>query len=176
MLDVAVTLASPWPEGDEAEWEERCLAAVAAAIEVTPYAALATGPATAEVSVRLTDDAEVRQLNRTWRDKDKPTNVLSFPQVQPDLLSIVGNSDDGELLLGDIVLARETCVAESTEKGVTLVAYVSHLVVHGTLHLLGHDHMDDSEAERMEDLERAAMASLGYADPYASDFQPIDGD
>ena len=175
MLDVAVTLACEWPEGDEAAWEARCLAAVRAGMEVTPFAAMAgAGGAVAEVSVRLTDDAEVHALNRTWRNKDRPTNVLSFPQVQPDLLGVIGNADDGELLLGDIVLARETCVAEAAEKGVALAAYVSHLVVHGTLHLLGHDHLDDDEADRMEDLERAAMASLGLGDPYASDFRLTD--
>jgi probable rRNA maturation factor len=176
MLDVAVTLVCDWPEGDEAAWEARCLSAVRAGVEVTPLAALAGGGAVVEVSVRLTDDAEVHELNRTWRNKDKPTNVLSFPQVQPDLLGVIGNADDGELLLGDIVLARETCAAEAAEKGVALEAYVSHLVVHGTLHLLGYDHLDDDEADRMEDLERAAMASLGFADPYASDFRMIDGD
>jgi probable rRNA maturation factor len=119
-----------------------------------------------EVSVRLTDDAEVQTLNREYRHKDKPTNVLSFPMVQPDLLEGLANSDDGEVLLGDIVLARETCAREAEEKSVTFADHATHLIVHGTLHLLGYDHQGDSEAEAMEALERAILATLGIDDPY----------
>ena len=167
MLDVALSFGTEWPDGDEEAWEQRCAAAVAAAIAVTPYAELGTGEAMVEVSVRLTSDAEVRELNATWRDKDKPTNVLSFPSIQPDLLPVIGNSDDGELLLGDIILALETCAREAVDKRVPLIEHATHLVVHGTLHLLGEDHIDEADALKMEDMERAAMASLGFDDPYA---------
>lgn len=167
MLDVAVSFGTEWPDGNEGAWEQRCAAAVAAAIAVTPFAELGTGEAMVEVSVRLTTDAEVRELNATWRDKDKPTNVLSFPSIQPDLLPVIGNSNDGEILLGDIILALETCAREAAEKGVGLVDHATHLVVHGTLHLLGEDHIAEADALKMEDMERAAMASLGYDDPYA---------
>lgn len=166
MLDVAVSMAAPWGEA-EAEWEERCARAVAAAVRQTPYLALAHGPGTTEVAVRLTDDAEVQALNAQWRGKDKPTNVLSFPQADADALVIGAMADDGELLLGDIVLARETCAREATEKGIATETHAIHLVVHGTLHLLGYDHIDEAEADAMEEMERRAMAELGYTDPYA---------
>ncbi len=168
MLDVALSCGTVWPEGSEAEWQQRCAAAVAAAIGVTPYAGLIDGAAIAEVSVRLSDDAEVRSLNVRWRNKDKPTNVLSFSSIQPDLLAVIGNSDDGEILLGDIILALETCVAEAREKGIALATHTTHLVVHGTLHLLGEDHQSDADALKMEDMERAAMAVLGHDDPYVA--------
>lgn len=167
MLDVAVSAIEVWPEA--VDWDGLCAMAVEAAFRQTPHIAALDGPATIEVSIRLSDDAEVHALNAQWRGKDKPTNVLSFPQIQPDLIDVIGNSDDGEILLGDIILARETCAAEAKEKGITLAAHATHLVVHGTFHLLGHDHIDEAEAIRMETLERAAMADLGFADPYASD-------
>ena len=113
----------------------------------------------AEVSVVLTDDAEQHELNRQWRGVDKPTNVLSFPQIEP-FSPVVG-------LLGDITLARETLDQEAEELGVTLEAHFTHLVVHGFLHLLGYDHIADDEALRMEGLETQILATLGIADPYA---------
>ncbi len=105
-------------------------------------------------------------LNRAYRDKDKPTNVLSFPMVQDDLLEVTANTDDGEVLLGDIVLAEGVCAAEAADKGISVADHATHLIVHGTFHLLGYDHMDDNEAEAMEALEITALASLGLADPY----------
>jgi probable rRNA maturation factor len=164
VLDVAVAHEAPWPEDD---WEDLAARAVRAGLERTPYGELAELDAVVEISVRLTSDAEVQTLNRQYRQKDKPTNVLSFPMVQPDLLASLANSDDGEILLGDIALAHETCAREAEERGVTLEAHAAHLIVHGTLHLLGHDHMNDAEAEAMEAIERDAMASLGLHDPYA---------
>ena len=166
MLDVAVGIEAGWAEALGEDPERLCARAVAAALGVTPHAGLAGGESCVEVSVRLTDDAEVHALNRQWRGKDRPTNVLSFPMVQPDLIAIIGNADDGELLLGDIVLARETCLAEAAEKSVPPSEHCSHLVVHGMLHLLGYDHIEDAAANDMEDLERAALAELGYGDPY----------
>jgi probable rRNA maturation factor len=121
---------------------------------------------TVEISVKFTSNDEVHALNRNYRQKDKPTNVLSFPMVQEDLLEALANSDDGEVLLGDIVLAHGVCVSEAEAKGVSVEAHATHLVVHGTYHLLGYDHMNDADAEEMEEAEREALASLGIADPY----------
>ncbi|WP_291307571.1 MULTISPECIES: rRNA maturation RNase YbeY [unclassified Devosia] len=117
------------------------------------------GPA--ELSIVLTDDAEQRVLNRDWRGIDKSTNVLSFPQIEP-FAPVSG-------LLGDIILARETLEREAAEQGVSVEDHFTHLVVHGFLHLLGYDHMDDDEALAMEGLETQILASLGVADPYADD-------
>ena len=164
MIHVELTREDPWP--DEA-WERRALAAVRAAIGRTPHGELLTTPAHVEISVRLTSDAEVQALNRQYRDKDRPTNVLSFPMVQPDLIDTVSqNSDDGELLLGDIVLAHGVCVAEAAERNITPADHFTHLVVHGCLHLLGYDHMTDDEGDAMEQIARDALGELGIADPY----------
>ncbi|MDI4665110.1 rRNA maturation RNase YbeY [Xanthobacter autotrophicus] len=118
-------------------------------------------PEPCEVSITLTDDARIRMLNREWRGKDKATNVLSFPQ--PDLPDDV----DAPQPLGDIVVALETLTGEAESEGKTAAHHLAHLVVHGTLHLLGYDHMNDTEAEEMEALERRILAGLGIDDPYA---------
>lgn len=165
MLSVETHEAAPWP--DALDWEERAAEAVAAALALTPFASLAQAAPLVEVAVRLTDDAEVQTLNRDFRGKDKPTNVLSFPQVQDDLLEGLANSDDGEILLGDIVLARETCAREAEEKAISIADHATHLIVHGTLHLVGYDHGDEASAGAMEALEVKALASLGIANPYA---------
>jgi len=124
-------------------------------------AALASeGRGGASVSLMLGDDAAIRTLNASFRGKDKPTNVLSFPApVMPG---------DLEPALGDIALAYETCAREAEEEGKTLSDHLTHLVVHGTLHLLGHDHETEAEAETMETLETRILAGLGIADPYAT--------
>jgi probable rRNA maturation factor len=164
VLDVAALPEAPWPEG---EWEALANRAVEAALRQTPYAEWLGWPTTIEIAIRLTSDEEVRTLNRQYRQKDKPTNVLSFPMVQPDLLeTVTQNSDDGEVILGDIVLAHGVCIAEAAEREVSVQDHATHLIVHGTLHLLGYDHMGDAEAEAMEEMERAALDQLGLHDPY----------
>ena len=148
------------------DWQALGAKAVAAAIAASPHGTLATIDVAVEVAVRFTSDDEVRALNRDYRHKDQPTNVLSFPMIAPDLIDTVSNSDDGEILLGDIVLARGVCMAEAETRGVSVADHATHLIVHGTLHLLGYDHMEDAQAEAMESLERDVMASLGLHDPY----------
>lgn len=108
-----------------------------------------------EVSVLLTDDAEIQVLNRDWRGKDKPTDVLSFPAAEID-----------HPFLGDIAVALQTTQKDASARGISLDQHLSHLLIHGFLHLLGHDHKDDTEAAEMEALEIAALASLGWPDPY----------
>lgn len=165
MIQIELSREEPWAHAD---WEGLATRAARAAIERTPHGPLLTTPALVEISVRLTSDDEVHHLNKQYRGKDKPTNVLSFPMVQPDLIETVSqNSDDGELLLGDIVLAHGVCVAEAAERGIAVETHATHLMVHGVLHLLGYDHMDDDEAEAMEAIERDALASLGIDDPYS---------
>jgi probable rRNA maturation factor len=114
------------------------------------------GPA--EVSVLLTDDAHQQVLNRDWRKLDKPTNVLSFPQLEP--FSPLGG------LVGDISLAHETLVREAADLGKSFADHFTHLVIHGFLHLLGYDHVDEAGALQMETLETQILAELGIADPY----------
>jgi len=114
----------------------------------------------AELSLVLTDDASIRVVNRDHRGLDKPTNVLSFPQDDPD-------ADAYGPLLGDIVVAHETVVREAIDDDISFRAHFLHMIVHGFLHLVGYDHMNDDEAEEMEGLETAILARLGIADPYA---------
>ena len=117
-----------------------------------------------EATIVLTDDAEMRALNRSWRGKDSSTNVLSFPAgYSPG--SIAGEAR----LLGDVVLAAETVLAESADRDIPAADHAAHLVVHGMLHLLGFDHEGDEEAEAMEALEIKVLSTIGIADPYAED-------
>ena len=107
------------------------------------------------VTLLLTDDATIRDLNRRFRGQDKPTNVLSFPAPQ-----------NPERFLGDIALAYGVCAREAEEQGKPLGHHLQHLVAHGVLHLLGYDHLSDAQADEMEGLERAVLAGLGIPDPY----------
>ena len=127
--------------------------------------AVAEEHAHAEATIVLADDAEMRVLNRTYGGKDASTNVLSFPGGR-----VTGAEDP--LLLGDIVLAGETVEREAEERGISTADHAAHLVVHGMLHLLGFDHDEDSEAERMERMEVEILAGLGIADPYAERSRP----
>ncbi|MHB1101714.1 MAG: rRNA maturation RNase YbeY [Devosia sp.] len=113
----------------------------------------------AELSIVLTDDAEQWVLNRDWRGIDKPTNVLSFPQIEP-FSPLIG-------ILGDITLARETLEREAKEFEKSFEDHFTHLVVHGFLHILGYDHVEEADALVMEGLETQILASMGIADPYA---------
>jgi probable rRNA maturation factor len=136
---------------------EQAIAAAAAALARHPRCASARG---AETCIVLADDALLRWLNRSYRGKDAPTNVLSFPFQSPP--------GSGEVRhLGDVVLAAETVRKEAAERGIPPVHHVQHLVVHGLLHLLGFDHDTDANADAMERLEAQILATLGIADPYA---------
>jgi len=157
-LDIAIE--APWPPA--VDWPELAFRAGEAAAQVAPE--LANHRLTA--SLLLADDAEVHTLNREWRAKDKPTNVLSFPMLErTQLMALV--HDGPEELLGDLALALETCTREAAERGVSLQDHVAHLIVHGLLHLAGHDHETSSDsATAMEALEIKALALMGIADPY----------
>jgi probable rRNA maturation factor len=116
-------------------------------------------PEGAELSLLFTDDAHIKSLNRKFRGKNKPTNVLSFPGAP------AANGGIGPIL-GDIVLAEETVSREAEGEGLTLEAHLTHLILHGFLHILGYDHEDDGEASLMEGLETAILGGIGVADPY----------
>lgn len=145
------------------EAEALCARAVAEAWNADPLDA-DEAPDGAEVSLVLADDARVRELNRDWRGKDAPTNVLSFPSLDDAPLP------PGEvLLLGDVILAFETVAAEAERDGKELRHHLTHLVVHGMLHLLGHDHETEEEARRMEGLETTILDGMGLPDPWSDD-------
>lgn len=145
--------AEGWPESET-------LAALARTAIDAAAGASASG-ADGTVSLLFTDDAHIRVLNREWRGRDKATNVLSFPAPR------VPHAGFGAAPLGDIVLARQTVAREAAAEGKTFEHHLTHLIVHGFLHLLGHDHEDETEAEEMEALERRALQTLAIGDPYA---------
>lgn len=164
MILVEADASGEWDSSTD--WSALAEAAVRAAVAQSDVAGLAESGVAAEVSVRFTGDEEVRGLNAAWRRKDKATNVLSFPMVEPDQLSSLAQAE-GEALLGDIVLAHGVCADEAAARGVEVADHARHLVVHGMLHLLGYDHeRGEADAEAMEEVERRALAALGVADPY----------
>ncbi|MEN4768412.1 rRNA maturation RNase YbeY [Duffyella gerundensis] len=114
-----------------------------------------------EVTIRIVDEAESQQLNHTYRGKEKPTNVLSFPFEAPPGIELP--------LLGDLIICRQVVEREAVEQEKSLEAHWAHMVIHGSLHLLGYDHIEDDEAEEMEDIETEIMLALGYPDPYISE-------
>ena len=131
--------------------------------QIEQWATAAVQPQSDEVemTVRIVDEAESHELNLNYRGKDRPTNVLSFPFECPDEVELP--------LLGDLVICRQVVEREAQEQDKPVVAHWAHMVVHGCLHLLGYDHIEDDEAEEMESLETQIMTGLGFADPYLSE-------
>jgi probable rRNA maturation factor len=197
MLEVDLSVEPVWDA--QQDWQTLSNRAVAAAIAVAPYTALSEGDLNISVSIRFADNAEVQKLNREYRDKDAPTNVLSFPMMEGHEFDALltplpfrGGAGGGgypqmqretdsphpnpsskgeglifeETLLGDIILAHETCAAEAVEMAIPLPHHVTHLIIHGTLHLLGYDHIDEHQGDVMEELEVKALASMGLGNPY----------
>jgi probable rRNA maturation factor len=155
-IDVIVeTGDARWRDDSGLDAEALVVRAIGAALSAVGTA----GPA--EVSVRLTDDAEIRVLNRTWRGRDAATNVLAFALDEAPSPSMPVRA------LGDVVIAWETCAAEARAAGRPVGDHLAHLAVHGALHLVGFDHEEDYEADAMEAIETAVLAGLGIADPYA---------
>jgi probable rRNA maturation factor len=165
MLTPCLVEADGWGGADGPLAMRAQLAAVAAVGRGLPSAGPRKMPET-EITIVLTDDAAVQALNAEWRGKDQPTNVLSFPAATSREIARA-RAGGPPLLLGDVVLALETCRREAADEGKPLADHMAHLVVHGVLHLLGHDHATEPEADRMEALEVAILAELGIADPYA---------
>jgi probable rRNA maturation factor len=199
MIDVELDIGLEW--GSSGFGQSEVEKAVDAAVKFAGLPGLARYPSPMEVNIKLSDNDEVQALNREWRDKDKPTNVLSFPMLDDDdldfyrhhelvsppvtnvrgaippdssdiaarwtLKQVQGDGLEMELLIGDIILAYGICSDEAAEKGIPLAHHATHLVIHGMLHLLGHDHIEDYEAEAMEELEVKALASMGLHNPYS---------
>ena len=163
MLEIALEADEEWDSSSS--WVELARKAAQAAIAESAFPQLNESSRPVELSVRLAGDEEVRGLNAHWRGKDKPTNVLSFPMAEPYELE-QSDEDGPAIMLGAIILAHGVCAAEAAEKGVSIDEHAAHLVVHGTLHLLGYDHQADADATDMERREADALARLGIADPY----------
>lgn len=165
-LDIQISVEEgPWPSEVELQsLSERVLGAAADFLyreEKQPFPKMPP-----EVSLVFTNDASIREINAQWRSQDKPTNVLSFPAFPLTPGKIPGP------MLGDIILAQETLVREAQALSKPFDEHLSHLLVHGFLHLFGYDHMEEDDAERMESLETRILASLGLSDPYG-DSDPV---
>ena len=171
---VETNTASPLPAVDVAILDARWGHAVPDVESVVRRAALAALGAhvppvcSGEVSVALVNDGEIRRLNREYRQQDCSTNVLSFPDE-----AAVATPGAAPAMLGDVVVAFETASAEADAQGHALIDHLCHLVVHGVLHLLGHDHIEAAAADEMENLERDVLGRLGIADPYAIPPRPL---
>ncbi len=145
----------------EAEFRRWAEAALASA---NMRAAAAAGPASKSITldIRIVGEGESQALNRDYRGKDKPTNVLSFPaELPPELIAALD-----EVPIGDLAICAEVVAREALEQGKPLLAHWAHMTVHGVLHLLGHDHIEEADAARMEPLEIAILATLGWDNPY----------
>jgi probable rRNA maturation factor len=154
---------------EDPRWAEAGVESVAERAAAAALTAAGRDPELHEIGLLACDDARVAALNAEFRGKPTPTNVLSWPafagQAPEEPPGLPG---EGPLFLGDLALAYDTCLREAEAAGVPLADHVAHLVVHGVLHLLGHDHGDDAEAEAMEDLESKVLATLGVANPYSA--------
>ncbi len=161
-MQLDIDIEAPWPA--TLDWEALAARASDALAQIAPE--LANPRLSA--SILFTSDAEIHSLNRDWRDRDKPTNVLSFPMLERTELLALAHHGPPEML-GDIALAHETCAREAADKGVPLEHHAAHLIIHGLLHLAGHDHeISPADADAMEALEVLALALMGIADPYSA--------
>lgn len=149
---------------EDSRWEAAGLAALAEQAGRAALAAAGRDPDLHEIALLACDDARIAALNGEFRGKPVPTNVLSWPAFG----AVVPEPEQDEpIFLGDLALGYDTCAREAEEAGIALADHAAHLVVHGILHLIGHDHGDDAEAEAMEALEARVLARLGIADPYS---------
>jgi probable rRNA maturation factor len=159
-LDLEIEVEADWPSPPD--WEELAELAATTLARIAPELAHPR----LSVSILFANDAEVHTLNREWRGKDKPTNVLSFPMLGREELLALPAEGPPELL-GDLALALETCEREAADKSISLEHHTAHLIIHGLLHLAGYDHeISPEDARQMESLEIKALALMGIADPY----------
>lgn len=166
MIEINVDSDPEW-DSRGGHWGHFAERVALAAVAQSDYPHLAEWKRPVEISLRLGNNEEVRALNNEWRGKDKPTNVLSFPMVDSEQLKDADAHEGPALLLGDMILAYEICRDEAEEKGVGFIDHAAHLIAHGVLHLLGYDHLNDSDAEDMEAREIRALETLGISDPYS---------
>jgi probable rRNA maturation factor len=158
-----IDIDAVWPASTD--WEALAARAAEAAAEVAPE----LGHEHLLVSLVMADDDEVHALNKQWRAKDKPTNVLSFPMLSREEVLAAAAQPDAPGMLGDMILAHGVCAREAAEKGVPVETHAAHLLIHGLLHLAGYDHeTGDDDAAEMEGLETKALALMGIPDPYAA--------
>jgi probable rRNA maturation factor len=154
-------------EVDDPRWQAVEIGALAERAARAALTAIGRDPDLHEIGLLACDDARMAKLNGEFRGKGQPTNVLSWPAFEGEVPRNPGLPGEGPLFIGDIALGFDTCAREAEEAGIPLADHAAHLVVHGVLHLLGHDHLEDDEAETMEEIETKVLASMGVANPYS---------
>ena len=157
---------------EEPRWQEAGLDALAERAGRATLMAVGREPSRHEIALLACSDARIAGLNADFRGKPRPTNVLSWPDFDGPVPVPSGGADAERLFLGNIAIAYETCLREAEEAAIPFADHVSHLVVHGVLHLLGHDHIDQMEAEAMEALETNVLATMGVPNPYSREERP----
>ncbi len=173
MIDVDIDTSPIW--GDSQDWKDIAQNAVHAAIEYSAYKKFSEDKKTISISIKLSDNDEINALNKQYRNKDKPTNILSFPLIETQELDTLYNHQNStnpnniaipEILLGDLILAYSICRDEANSKSISLADHFTHLIIHGVLHLIGYDHIIDNDANVMQSIEIKALKKLGLDDPY----------
>ena len=157
---------------EDPRWEATGIVAVAERAARAALEAVGRDPDQHEIGLLLCDDAKMAALNAQFRGRAAPTNVLSWPAFPDEVPVPAGDPGEGPTFIGDLALGYETCAREAAEAGIGLADHAAHLVVHGVLHLLGHDHQDDAAAEAMEAIETNVLASMGIPNPYSQKERP----
>lgn len=164
MIEIDLDIAPNWEK--EIHWSDLSKKSINEAIKLSDYNFLCSIDNNVSISISLSKNEKVHALNKQYRDKDKPTNILSFPMVEPTELSGLAEHPIPEILLGDMILSYDICYAEAKEKGISLTNHYQHLIVHGILHLLGYNHIEDDDAEKMQTIEILALKNMGIENPY----------
>lgn len=164
MTEIDIDIGPDWDAN--IDWLNMSKKSIDEAIKLSDYNFLHDIDNMVSISISLSDNDSVHALNKEYRDKDKPTNILSFPIYENAELSGLANHPIPEILLGDMILSYEICHAEAQEKGISLRDHYQHLIVHGILHLLGYNHIEDDDADKMQSLEILALKNMGIENPY----------
>lgn len=164
MIEIDLIKGQDW--ADEDHWHNLSMQSILSAIKHSDYKYLMELDHNISISISLSDNDEVHALNHHYRQKDKPTNILSFPMLERAELANIANSEIPEIMLGDLILSYQICVQEAQTKKISLSDHFQHLIVHGILHLLGYDHIEEEDAETMQSIEICAMHYMGIDNPY----------
>ena len=164
MIEIDLDITPQWINDND--WLSLSEQSIDEAIKLSDYNFLNAIDNEVSISVSLSDNETVHALNKQYRDKDKPTNILSFPMIEPAELDGLADHPIPEILLGDMILSYEICTAEAKAKHISLAHHYQHLIVHGILHLLGYNHIKDDEADIMQSVEILALKNMGIENPY----------
>lgn len=161
---ISIDLNSSWDDG--VDWQTLAEESINQAIINSDYKYLPSYDKNISISITLSNNDQLHALNKQYRGKDKATNILSFPMLEPNELRALDNHPIPEILLGDLILSHDICYDEAIEKNITIEEHYQHLIIHGILHLLGYDHIEDKDADIMQSIEITALHNMGINNPY----------